>query len=166
VSFRSRDSMRVRRDGWRRDGGRFMRSRVVVVVGVVLLEPSLFVDFAYDVPLDLVCRGVVQHSGYPGGVEDFVLGDVGAVDTRVEGVVEVVVWVATEGTEPVEEARGQVGLFGSALCLRRRAASAADDLRVARGCRWRNLVVVDSVPVGKRRCVMSWNVVLLYDDLT
>jgi hypothetical protein len=32
--------MRVRRDGWRRDGGRFMRSRVVVVVGVVLLEPS------------------------------------------------------------------------------------------------------------------------------
>jgi hypothetical protein len=31
--------MRVRRDGWRRDRGRFMRSRVVVVVGVVLLEP-------------------------------------------------------------------------------------------------------------------------------
>jgi hypothetical protein len=59
--------MRVRRDGWRRDGGRFMRNRVVVV-GVVLLEPSLFVDFAYDVPLDLVCRGVVQHSGYPGVV--------------------------------------------------------------------------------------------------
>jgi hypothetical protein len=47
VSIRSRDSMRVRRDGWRRDGGRFMRSRVVVVVGVVLLEPSLFVDFAW-----------------------------------------------------------------------------------------------------------------------
>jgi hypothetical protein len=65
--------MRVRRDGWRRDGGRdggrFMRSRVVVVVGVVLLEPSLFVDFAYDVPLDLVCRGVVQHSKCPGEVE-------------------------------------------------------------------------------------------------
>ena len=68
-----------------------MRSCVVVVVGVVLLEPSLFVDFAYDVPLDLVCRGVVQHSGYPGVVEDFVSGDVGAVDTRVEGVVEVIV---------------------------------------------------------------------------
>jgi hypothetical protein len=49
--------MRVRRDGWRRDGGRFMRSRVVIVVGVVLLEPSLFVDFANDVPLDLVGSG-------------------------------------------------------------------------------------------------------------
>jgi hypothetical protein len=52
-----------------------MESRVVVVVGVVLLEPSLFVDFAYDVPLDLVCRGVAQHSGYPGGVKDFVSGE-------------------------------------------------------------------------------------------
>jgi hypothetical protein len=41
--------MRVRRDGWRRHEGRFMRNRVVVVVGVVLLEPSLFVDFANDV---------------------------------------------------------------------------------------------------------------------
>ncbi len=58
--------MRVRRDGWRRDGGRFMRSRVVVVVGVVLLEPSPFVDFAYDVPLDLVWMhvrfGAALHS--------------------------------------------------------------------------------------------------------
>jgi hypothetical protein len=119
-----------------------MRSRVIVVVGVLLLEPSLFVDFAYDVPLDLMCHGVIQHSGYPGVVEDFVSGDVGAVDTRVEGVVEVVVWVATEGTDPVGEAGGHVGFVGNALCLRRRAASAADDLRVARGCRWRSLVVV------------------------
>jgi hypothetical protein len=108
--------MRVRRDGWMRDGGRFMRSRVIVVVGVVLLEPSLFVDFAYDVPLDLVCRGVVQHSGYPGVVEDFVSGDVGAVDTRVEGVVEVVVWVGTEGTEPVGEAGGHVGFVWKTRC--------------------------------------------------
>ncbi len=43
-------------------------------------------------------------------------------------------------------------LFGNALRLSRRAASAADDLRMARGCRWRSLVVVDSVPVEKRWC--------------
>ncbi len=44
-------------------------------------------------------------------------GDVGAVDTRVEGVVEVVVWVATEGTEPVGEAVGHVGFVWERAAL-------------------------------------------------
>jgi hypothetical protein len=45
-----------------------------------------------------------------------------------------------------------VDVFGNASCLRKMAASAAEDLWMARGCRGGNFEVMVSVLVRKRIC--------------